>query len=240
MSNVAGNQNAVLVRTSRGNDKQGGPFIQKTWEGTENACIGAAAEIIGSDYYIIEPVGGGKFSLTARWSTNTGEEGIPEPPVREERLRFNEVQKSIYSSPAFSSLTTSQISAVRAAVESSDGAAFSVPLQQTLYDLIVVGIDSYPVYQPTVIVTDTAGSGYSWDIGFTNYGYTFSTANMIADAALTSGWQDNLPAETSSDSAFIYGWLKKPPEIVTVAGNRTQLVQEYVYGYWAVAVLPEA
>lgn len=240
MSSVAGNQSAVLVRTSRGRDKQSGPFLQKTWEGTETACNGAAAEIIGADYYIIEPAGGGKFNLTARWSTNTGEEGIPEPPVREERLRFNETLKSMYSSPAFSSLTNDEISAVRAAVESSDGAAFSVPLQQTLYDLIMVGNDSFPVYQPTVIVTDTAGADYNWNIGFANYGRTFDTANMIADAALTSGWASNLPNETSSDSAFIYGWLKKPPEIVTVAGNKTQLVQEYVYGYWAVAVLPEA
>lgn len=240
MSSVAGNQNAVLVRSSRGSDKQSGPFLQKTWEGTEAACNGSAAEIIGADYYIIEPAGGGKFSLTARWSTNTGEEGAPEPPVREERLRFNETLKSIYSSPAFSSLTTSQISAVRAAVDSSDGAAFSIPLQQTLYDLIVVGIDSYPVYQPTVIVTDTAPSDYAWNIGFSNYGKTFDTPNMISDAALTSGWKNNLPNESSSDSAFIYGWLKKPPEIVTVAGNKTQLVQEYVYGYWALVVLPSA
>lgn len=239
MSNIAGNQAAVLVRASQGWDRQSGPFIQRVWRGTQNAVNGAAAELVGADNYIIEPEGNGVFTLTARWSNNTSEGGS-ETPVREERLRFNEVQKSIYSSPEFSSLSTEQIAAVRSAVESPEGAAFSVPLQQTLFDLIMAGIDSYNVYQPTVIVTDTASASYPWNIGFTNYGYTFDTPNMILDAALTSGWKNNLPNDTYSGSGFLYGWLKKPPEIVTVAGNKTQLVQEYVYGLWATAVLPRA
>lgn len=239
MSSIAGNPAALLVRTSRGWDRQSGPFIQRTWRGTEAACAGTAAELIGADNYVLEPEGNGVFTITARWSNNTAE-GQAETPVREERLRFNEVQKSIYSSPEFSSLTTDQLEAVRRAVDNSDGASFSVPLQQTLYDLIISGIDSYPVYQPTVIVTDTASASYAWNVGFSNYGYTFDTPNMIADAALTSGWKANLPNDTYNGSGFLYGWLKKPPEIVTVAGNKTQLVQEYVYGLWATAVLPSA
>lgn len=240
MSESAGNQNAVIVRESPGFDRQSGPFMQKTWRGTRQAIHATAAEIgFSADNWIIEPEGNGVWTLTARYSSNTTE-GTAETPVREERLRFNEVQKSIYSSPSFSDLTTDQIEAVRRAVESSDGANFSVPLQQTLYDLIISGIDSYPVYQPTVIVTDTASAAFAWDVGFENYGYTFDTTNMIADAGLTSGWKNNLPDDASNMSGFIYGWLKKPPEIVTVAGNKTQLVQEYVYGLWAEAVLPGA
>ena len=240
MSSSAGNQSAVLVRESPGYDRQSGPFLQKTWRGTKAAVYATSAEIgLAADNWIIEPEGNGVWTLTARFANNTAE-GTAETPVREERLRFNEVQKSMYSSPAFSSLTTEQIEAVRRAVDSSDGAAFSVPLQQTLYDLIINGVESYPVFQPTVIVTDTASASYAWNIGFQNYGYTFDTPNMITDAALISGWKDNLPNDVSDMDGFIYGWLKKPPEIVTVAGNKTQLVQEYVYGLWAEAVLPQA
>lgn len=240
MSTIGGNQAAVLVRESPGYDRQSGPFLQKTWRGSREAIYGAANELgLTADNWIVEPEGNGVYTLTARFASNTGE-GTVEAPVREERLRFNEVQKSIYSAPAFASLTNDQLAAVRAAVENSEGANFSVPLQQTLYDLVITGIDSYPVYQPTVIVTDTASASYAWNVGFANYGYTFATPDMITDAALTSGWKSNLPAETSTMSGFIYGWLKKPPEIVTVAGNKTQLVQEYVYGLWAEAVLPEA
>lgn len=241
MSNVAGNPAAVPIRESPGWDRQSGPFLQKVWRGTKTAIYGTAAELVGADNYIIEPEGNGVFTLTARWSNNTSEGGS-ETPVREERLRFNEVQMPIERSPEFSALTSYQIDVVRKRFEEQPEETNSslLPLQQVLLDLKRNGINSYNVYQPTVIVTDTASASYPWNIGFTNYGYTFDTPNMILDAALTSGWKNNLPNDTYSGSGFLYGWLKKPPEIVTVAGNKTQLVQEYVYGLWATAVLPRA
>lgn len=244
MSDIAGNGAAILIRESPGFDRQSGPFLQKTWRGTRAAIYATASEIgLSADNWTIDPEGNGVYTLTARFSNNTTE-GTAEVPVREERLRFNEVQRPIYSSPAYSSLSREQISEVRRAVEDRRITVFTGNVEEAtlmiaLFNIAIV-IDSYNIYQPTIIVTDTASAGYAWNIGFANYGYTYSTANMIADAALTSGWKANLPADVSTLDGFIYGWLKKPPEIVTVAGNKTQLIQEYVYGLWAEAVLPQA
>lgn len=231
-----GNQAAVLVRTSTGFNKQSGKFIQKRWEGTEDGINAVEAEVaLAADDYTKDPEGGGKWSLTARFSAFT-EEGTEETPVSEERLRFNDIQKSIYAHTTFAALSQEQIEAVRRAVEDINGASFSVPLQQTLYNLVISGVDSFHVYQPVVVVTDTASANYPWNIGFADYGSILTTAEMIADADLNSGWKANLPGNGSPPSGFIYGWLKKPPEIVTVAGNRTQLVQEYEYGLWSDAL----
>lgn len=235
-----GNQSAVLVRVSTGFNKQSGKFIQKRWEGTENAIAAVEAEVaLAADDYTKDPEGGARWSLTARFGSFT-EEGTEETPVTEERLRFNDIQKSIYAHPTFSGLSQEQLEAVRRAVDDNNGAAFSVTLQQTLYDLVISGIDSFHVYQPTVIVTDTASENYAWDIGFSDYGKIFTTTSMIADAELGAGWKANLPNDTGAPSGFIYGWLKKPPEIVSVAGNKTQLVQEYEYGLWSDVLYDEA
>jgi len=228
-----GNQAATLTRTSTGFNKQSGKFLQKRWEGTQDGINTVEAEVaLTADDYTKDPEGGGKWSLTARFSAFT-EEGTEETPVSEERVRFNDIQKSIYAHPSFSTLTQTQLEDVRRAVQDSEGAAFTVPLQQTLYDLVIGGVESFHVYQPAVVVTDTASENYPWNVGFSDFGKIFTTAGMIADAELDSGWKANLPASTGAPSGFIYGWLKKPPEIVTVAGNKTQLVQEYEYGLWS-------
>lgn len=239
MSTSSGLDAAVLVRESTGYDRQSGKFIEKFWRGTQDQ-INAVESGLGSivDSYTKTPEGGAAWNLTARYSAFT-EEGTAEVPVREERLRFNIVNKSIYASPQFASMGRQAISEVRKAV--SDESPLPnphLPLQETLYNVAISGIDSFPVYQPTVVVTDTASASYPWTVGFQNYGFTFDTANMILDAALTSGWKNNLPNDASALDGFVFGWLKKPPEIVSVAGNKTQLVQEYEYGLWASVVLP--
>lgn len=231
--NLQGNSAAILVKTSTGFDRQSGKFVQKMWRGTEDAISSVEATLVGADHYTKDPEGSGIWTLTARWSAFT-DEGTVETPVQEERLRFNIIQKSLYAHPSFASLTNDQLAAVRKAVnETTEGASFTVPLQQSLYDLLISGIENFNVYQPVVVVTDTASADYPWNIGFQDYGTIFTTAAMIADADLGSGWAGNLPASGAGPGGLTYGWLKKPPEIVTTGGNKSQLVQEYEFGLWS-------
>ena len=242
MSTLQGNPIAVLVRTEFGFDSQSGKFVQYVWEGTQDACNGVYNTLTGADNAIQTNIGGGKWQVTARFG-NAAVEGGVEEVVREERLRFNITQVSIFRHPVLTaSLTTAQITFVRKYVESNEAITFSFPTaaQRTLYELAKAGVDSFPVYQPIVVVTDTASRDYPWATEFAYYGYTFSTAGMIQDAYLTSGWKSRLPNDTSNLTGFIYGWLKKPPEVVSVGGNKTQLVQEYEYGLWAEDLLPSS
>ena len=240
MSTLQGNPIAVLVRTEFGFDSQSGKFVQYVWEGTQDACNGVYNTLTGADNAIQTNIGGGKWQVTARFG-NAAVEGGFEEVVREERLRFNIVQKSIFTHPDLTELMTpEQIREVRDYVDSrATPPAFSGD-QQVLYNMAIRGVDSYPVYQPIVVVTDTASRDYPWATEFAYYGYTFSTAGLIQDAYLTSGWKNRLPQDQSNLTGFIYGWLKKPPEVVSVGGNKTQLVQEYEYGLWATVLLPSS
>ena len=240
MSTLQGNPIAVLVRTEFGFDSQSGKFVQYVWEGTQDACNGVYNTLTGADNAIQTNIGGGKWQVTARFG-NAAVEGGAEEVVREERLRFNIVQKSIFTHPDLTELmTVSQINDVRKYVDSKETPPTFSGDQQVLYNLAIRGVDSYPIYQPIVVVTDTASRDYPWATEFAYYGYTFSTAGMIQDAYLTSGWKSRLPNDTSNLTGFIYGWLKKPPEVVSVGGNKTQLVQEYEYGLWATVLLPSS
>ena len=241
MSNYVGfTSGAVLVRTEFGFDSQSGKFVQYVWEGTQDACNGVYNTLTGADNAIQTNIGGGKWQVTARFG-NAAVEGGAEEVVREERLRFNIVQKSIFTHPVLTELMTiSQINDVRKYVDSKETPQSFSGDQQVLYNLAIRGVDSYPIYQPIVTVTDTASRDYPWATEFAYYGYTFSTAGMIQDAILASGWKNRLPDDSSSLAGFIYGWLKKPPEVVSVGGNKTQLVQEYEYGLWSTSLLPQA
>ncbi len=242
MSALQGNPIAVLVRTEFGFDAQSGKFVQYVWEGTQDACNAVYNTLTGADNAIQTNIGGGKWQVTARFG-NAAVEGGFEEVVREERLRFNVVNKSIFRNAYLTAgLTTDQIRFVKKYAESNEAITFSFPTaaQRTLYELAKAGVDSYPVYQPIVVVTDTASRDYQWATEFAYYGYTFSTAGMIQDAVLASGWKNRLPQDTSTLTGFIYGWLKKPPEVVSVGGNKTQLLQEYEYGLWSTALLPQA
>ena len=242
MSTLQGSQMAVMTRTEFGFDSQSGKFVQYTWEGTRDACNAVYNTLQGADNATQTNMGGDRWQVTARFG-NAAVEGGVEEVVREERLRFNVVNKSIFRNAYLTAgLTTEQIRFVKKYAESNDAITFSFPTagQTRLYELAVAGVDSFPVYQPIVVVTDTASRDYQWATEFAYYGYTFTTAGMIQDAILTSGWKNRLPQDQSTLSGFIYGWLKKPPEVVSVGGNKTQLVQEYEYGLWSTALLPQA
>jgi hypothetical protein len=245
MSDIQGNPAAIL-KIEYGYDRQSGPYVQKTWRGTQAAIVGIAATVGDADSYIYGQSGdGATWQISARYGRNT-EEGGTETPVGEERLRFNQIQKSIFDVPVFASVRESTKRYIQAYADNADddgelrNQIEIDPLDGddalALWDLVSAGVKEQIVYQPVVIVTDTASASYAWNIGFDNYGRILSTAAMISDADLESGWVSNLPSDTSPDPAYVYGWLKSPPEIVSAGGNRSQLVQEFIYGLWAKAL----
>jgi hypothetical protein len=206
-----------------------------------------------TDAYVLSSTGTAKWKLTARYSGSlVGGGGVTEVPIREERLRFNQIQKSIFAVPAFDGVHVNTKRFIEANADEDDKGGFLRDQVENwgpenedtagallLWDLVSAGVKEQLLFQPVVIVTDTASLGYAWNIGFTNYGRIFSTNSMLADADIGAGWQSNLPNETSTTTGFEYGWLKSPPEIVNAGSNRSQLVQEYIYGKWSTAMYGE-
>jgi len=233
MSLLYGNPDLVEQPSTRGIDGQSGPFITRIWRGTEDACNAALNEIVGADHAEVSG-DGAVYTLTARFA-NDPLEPQQETPTREERLHFNRVTKSIYEHPNFAAIAANTKDDIRRYIDQGIALPFeiTVPAEVSLLELLKSGVESYIVNQAVVIVTDTASAAYPWDVGFTNVGSVFTTDAMVADAELSSGWADNLPSSANSPAGFQYGWVKGPPEITTVGGNRSQLVQEFEFGLWS-------
>lgn len=229
MSSIAGNPDLVEQPIVRGRNAQTGPYIIRSWKGTEDACNAGLDELTGFDNAEVTGGDNAVYTLSARFAGVDPVEPQNEVPVHEERLHFNRVTKSIYNHPNYADITPATMALIRQAVDNRQTVPASlVGAALELYELAVAGVESFTIDVPVVVVTDTASAGFLWTIGFSNVGKIFSTDGMIADADLNSGWADNLPQDNAA-SGFIAGWKKGPPEISTVGGNRSQLVQEYEY-----------
>lgn len=251
MSVSQGNQ-VSLVKVSDGWEAQSGPFTELLYRGTETGIAGKLGEL-GSPSSYVRDHNGPAWELRVRYADNSGTTGDPEIPTREERLHWNRPTQSIFKDPRWATITDAEMAALRKALDErvelgalsvrtfqsppfdASGQGFTTTfstLGKTLYSLMLAGVESSIVYQPVVIVTQTASAAFAWTMNFNHYGWLFDTVSMRADAGLTAGWAGNLPEETSPKTGFIFAWLKSPPELNTVAGNKTQLVQEYEYGLW--------
>lgn len=234
MSHIQGNLELVEQPVTRGFDAQTGPFITRTWKGTEDACNSGLQEITGADH--AEVTGdGATYTLTARYASSTGDPTDPvDVPVHEERLHSQVITTSIYNHPQFSDVAVETKNDIRRYIEQQVDLPFeiTVPAELLLLSLLKIGVTDYLLDQAVVVVTDTASASYPWNIGFNNLGKIFTTPQMISDAGMVSGWKSNLPDSSGSPDGFLYGWRKGAPEINTVGGNRSQLVQEYTFGLW--------
>lgn len=246
MSSLAGNPSAVEQPPTKGYTRQSGPYTARSWKGTQEACIAAANELTGADSWEITG-DGAVYTLTARFTVDPTEPPGGEIPVRQERLQWNRASVRTEASERFSAINPETIAFIRDKVDEvdesgiiegaiSDAAGADGVL---LWNMLRRGIESIPLEQPVVIVTDTASLDFQWNIGFDNMGLIFNTGGMIADADLQSGWAANLP-NFASPEGFMYGWRKQPPEITTIGSNKTQLVQEYEFGLWPVPLFTAA
>ena len=242
------------VKTITGWDQQSGFFTEEVYRGTSDYIDGVLGDVSGYTAQTRDPTGP-VHELRVRYAVSQPGGVEPEIPVREERLHWNRPTQSIFKSPRWGTgqptggIDNYAMDALRKAIEErverkdmetrTFKGSTGIPTlfgndALLLYDLHLAGVESAYVYQPIVIVTHTASVAFQWTPSFVYYGWVFTTrALMIADAGLVSGWKANLPNETSPKARFTYGWLKSAPEITTVAGGRTQLIQEYEYGLWS-------
>lgn len=235
MSVLYGNPDLVELPLTRGRDSQSGFFHTRTWKGTEDACNAGLDELAALADHAEVTGDGGVYTLTARFAGADPTDPQADVPVREERLHCNRVTKSIYEHPNFAGIAANTKDDIRRYIDQGVELPFeiTVPNEVALLELLKSGVTDFVIYQVVVIVTDTASASYPWNIGFENVGVVLSLASFLADANLQSGWADNLPDTNDPPAGFAYGYLKGPPEITTVGGNRSQLTQEFEFGLWS-------
>lgn len=238
---VTGTSNLVLVGKRPGWTKDGGPYIDYIYEGTDDACrTFAEASLSQIDAYDINPEGGsGKHQLTIRVGSHVPE-GQSELPQDDVRMDVNRINKDIFTHPNFSGYTEAQMATVRKAAETKVAtditaaqAVLSGNALLTFNLVIKSNLEYWTVYQPVLIKTRTASSAYAFAVSYANCGRIISSGFLANEAELGGILRFTLPDLVSSDARFVYGWLKHFPSYAPGPNNRYVLTQEYEYGAWS-------
>jgi hypothetical protein len=233
MSNITG-KGATLKSKSEGWDKQTGTYTQFVWEGSKAAISGMvpATKVYAENYQIEHD--GPLYRLTFRIASAAKDQGEVTDEVR---MDVHRVHKSIYE-PPLGGLTVDEIREVQEAVESKDepDQSFWSDLQIELYELGMLGVTSFIVYQPVIISTSTAGPKYGFVPDYSLVG------RIIHPGSIQTVVRATLPIIPpndvyNGDGNFAYGWLQHMPTYVIVANNKAQYQVEWEYGLWSTSTL---
>lgn len=103
---------------------------------------------------------------------------------------------------------------------------------QTLYQLMLSGVRSYRINQPTLRVSKIVSGSYGVQASLSNVGRIISTNTLSIQESIPNTILFELPNYTSSKTGFSFGWYKKFPTVQQSGGNRWSVSQEWEYGLW--------
>ena len=244
MSSCAG-QPLVLCKTRRGSNRQSGPFTEYIYEGDHDSIYGLSAEIDtegkADDWQIDHD--GNKYQLKARYSDNQSGTGN-ETPVDEVRLHGNRVMQPIYDHPKYAAVTAEEKRTIRNAIQNptpgDDPEDDLSVLGFELYNLLLLGVAHFIVYQPILVRVRIASATFDFthetNTAYEKVGRIIKPASISADAALGDNAYFGLPAAGDDIAGKAWGWLKHYPEYTQAAGNKGVLTQEWEFGLWSTAI----
>lgn len=103
----------------------------------------------------------------------------------------------------------------------------------SLYQLMLGGVRSYRINQPTLRVSKIVSGSYGVKASLTNIGRIISTNTLSLQESIPNTILFELPNYISTKSGFSFGWYKKFPNVQQAGGNRWNISQEWEYGLWA-------
>ena len=110
-----------------------------------------------------------------------------------------------------------------------------------LANLIVSGVTSQPVFVPALRFTVTVNNQYPLSASFINSSKIISTNSMYLIYYISNNLFGALPnyfnpSLDASRPVLNYGWFMSPPEVRQVARQKWQIVYNWEYGLWPVAI----
>lgn len=120
------------------------------------------------------------------------------------------------------------------------GVAFFAPAASAfkLANLIVAGVKSTRIFQPTLRHNKIVSDKYSVQDALTNCGSIIKASSIAALEGIPTTILFNLPdayASARSDdfgALLKYGWFKKYPNVTELADDQWQISQEFEWGLW--------
>jgi hypothetical protein len=121
------------------------------------------------------------------------------------------------------------------------GAYASSLAAQVLFNLLVSGVKSQIVFQPTLRLTQTVNDAYPIGAGFENVGSIISSQSLPILYNVPNDLLFNLPVDSdpqlsASRPVLHYGWFMDAPEVRQIAWLKWQLVFNWQYGLWPEAM----
>lgn len=161
---------------------------------------------------------------------NSGEKifSVENPPVADSGYNYGDIDPSKLKWA---------ISSPSPPIGADDSAAAAL----LLANLIVSGVTSQPVFVPTLRFTVTVNNQYPISASFINSSKIISTNSMYLIYYISNNLFGALPNYTNpsldaSRPVLNYGWLMSPPEVRQVARQKWQIVYNWEYGLWPVAL----
>lgn len=219
----------------------------RTFKGDQSSIEALAESFAATGYDVTLTQGpGDAWQLEATTGTNT--EGGVETPVDTWELMANEVEKDILTADVsgINAMDAADYTALRAKLDGTSTvtaeptwATSPSTVPSGLWKIISAGTKAVNVYAPTLRHTKTVSRSYEIPASFVGYGQVFSSARLISDESPPTSIASQFPTSSyvtknGYTNGFYYGWLKGFPTIQTSAYGKTQLVQDWRFGLWAV------
>lgn len=178
-----------------------------------------------------------------------------EVPINTWELLGNDVQKDLYEHPTTLALGINTISAVKVAVQSvsssSPGqeqaakttavanlravAGPNADVAEELFNLIIKGTTHFYVSEFVLRHTQTVSNTYQTQFALNDIEYIYTTDQLQLEAAIPTNIVFDIAsiAEPAAKDGYLWGWLKRSPQISIVAGAKVQVTQEYWLDQWS-------
>jgi len=225
---------------------QSGWQTVRRFKGTQSAIESLAADLVnfGYDVSISE---GPEWQLEATVGYDT--DGGVEQPIDQWELMASAVEKDLLSADVESvnSIVPADIEILRTVIDGTSLSAApswtstTTAIPNNLYLLVKSGVKSAVVYAPVLKHTKTVSRAYEIPASLTNVGSVISSSALISQESIPTNISSQFPTsgyttKSGITNGFYKGWLKAFPVIQTSAYQKTQIVQEWHWGFWATSL----
>ncbi len=241
---IVNGQKAAFLQKPKYGRNESGDYTLFTYEGTKAELQALVPAIVGAGgmWEMEESFTGVGSKLTARFSTNVGAGGGTEVPTNTWEFFANRVEKDLLESDLASVATISKAekAVIKGAIANNENPSLA-GAAGTIFDLEQIGVRARIQFAPILKNTKSVSTAYAVKASLTNVGKIISPTSIGTLESIPNTVLFNLPNDVWSGTGVIpaptptmaYGWLKFHPTIQVAAYQKTQIVQEWVYGLWS-------
>lgn len=236
-----GTTGAIEQPSAQTSDPRTGAQTTRRWHGKIQDLLFLFPQLSSAGWvFTVNPISPILYELVATIGYAWTNSGIADNAVDVWDLTSNKVEKDLLSidNPVINALSQADKQLIRATLEQAPA---TIPATLTgpalsVYQDMKDGFDHYPVFQPVLRRTRTVSGQYATAQAEANIGKIISGDSMVGSEGVPASLVGvPIPSATTTKTGYAYGWLKDYPNITIAAFQKTQIHQDYLFGYWPTA-----